>query len=107
MDSRRKKKTGGLKGIENSLGNVLYAFCYGECAKEFYNFLKKKSIKVTISDNLESALKEAFTKSLIEKKRINIVFSPACSSFDQFQNFEHRGRKFKSLVSKIVRNGKP
>ena len=86
----------------------MYAFCYGECAKEFYNFLKKKSIKVIISDNLESALKEAFTKSLIEKKkRINIVFSPACSSFDQFQNFEHRGRKFKSLVSKIVRNGKP
>ena len=102
-----RKKTGGLKGIENSLGNVLHAFCYGECAKEFYNFLKKKSIKVIISDNLESALKEAVTKSLIEKKRINIVFSPACSSFDQFQNFEHRGRKFKSLVSKIVRNGKP
>ena len=31
--------------------NVLHAFCYGECAKEFYNFLKKKSIKVIISDN--------------------------------------------------------
>ena len=83
----------------------MYAFCYGECAKEFYNFLKKKSIKVIISDNLESALKEAFTKSLIEKKRINIVFSPACSSFDQFQNFEDRGNKFREIVNQQLNKG--
>lgn len=27
-----------------------------------------------------------------------VVFSPGCSSFDQFQNFEHRGEIFKQLV---------
>jgi UDP-N-acetylmuramoylalanine--D-glutamate ligase len=27
-----------------------------------------------------------------------ILLSPACSSFDQFENYEHRGRVFKELV---------
>jgi UDP-N-acetylmuramoylalanine--D-glutamate ligase len=28
-----------------------------------------------------------------------VLLAPACSSFDQFQNYEHRGRVFKELVS--------
>jgi UDP-N-acetylmuramoylalanine--D-glutamate ligase len=27
-----------------------------------------------------------------------ILLAPACASFDQFQNYEHRGRVFKDLV---------
>ncbi len=30
-----------------------------------------------------------------------VLFSPACASFDQFRDFEDRGRKFKALVKKI------
>jgi len=29
----------------------------------------------------------------------NVLLSPACASFDMFQDFEHRGRVFKQLVS--------
>jgi UDP-N-acetylmuramoylalanine--D-glutamate ligase len=28
-----------------------------------------------------------------------VLLAPACSSFDQFENYEHRGRVFKQLVS--------
>ena len=28
-----------------------------------------------------------------------VLLAPACSSFDQFENYEHRGREFKELVS--------
>ncbi len=31
-----------------------------------------------------------------------VLLAPACSSFDQFENFEHRGRVFKELVARIV-----
>ncbi len=27
-----------------------------------------------------------------------VLLAPACSSFDQFENYEHRGRMFKELV---------
>ncbi len=32
-----------------------------------------------------------------------VVLAPACASFDQFQNFEHRGRVFKDLVHQLER----
>jgi len=32
-----------------------------------------------------------------------MLLAPACASFDQFQNFEHRGRVFKDLVHQLER----
>jgi UDP-N-acetylmuramoylalanine--D-glutamate ligase len=34
-----------------------------------------------------------------------VLLAPACSSFDQFENYEHRGRTFKELV--LARKGLP
>tara|TARA_B100000287_G_scaffold118652_1_gene110585 strand:- start:2703 stop:4097 length:1395 start_codon:yes stop_codon:yes gene_type:complete len=101
-----RKKRNGLKGIDNYLGNIIHAFCYGECREEFHNYLKKKSIKTLIFEDMKSAVKNAFKKSLKEKNKINILLSPACSSFDQFANFEDRGNKFKILVNNIIKNEK-
>jgi len=33
-----------------------------------------------------------------------VLLAPACASFDQFQNFEHRGRVFKNLVHQLERH---
>ncbi|MCH7908156.1 MAG: UDP-N-acetylmuramoyl-L-alanine--D-glutamate ligase [Candidatus Hydrogenedentes bacterium] len=33
-----------------------------------------------------------------------VLFSPACASFDQFRDFEHRGRVFKELVAGLGEN---
>ena len=31
-----------------------------------------------------------------------ILFSPACSSYDQFKNFEERGDYFKTIINQFV-----
>src|SRR5947209_1349827 len=31
-----------------------------------------------------------------------VVLAPACASFDQFKNYEHRGRVFKELVRALA-----
>ena len=99
-----RKKLGGLEGIDKSLENVEHAFSFGESGKEFREYLKKKGVKSIYSNKLENVFLTAIKQALKEKKKINLIFSPACSSFDQYKNFEHRGSKFKALVYGIMNN---
>ena len=38
----------------------------------------------------------------IAKEDDLVLFSPACKSFDQFINYEHRGKMFKQAVNQLV-----
>ena len=37
-----------------------------------------------------------------EKKKV-ILFSPSAASFDQFKNFEHRGKYFNKIIKKYLK----
>jgi UDP-N-acetylmuramoylalanine--D-glutamate ligase len=48
------------------------------------------------------SLKEAVRMSRTKAKRGEIVLlSPACASFDMFENYEHRGNEFKEAVMEL------
>jgi UDP-N-acetylmuramoylalanine--D-glutamate ligase len=49
---------------------------------------------------LEAAVAEARSRA---KSGDAVLLAPACASFDQFENFEHRGREFKRLVQEGAR----
>jgi UDP-N-acetylmuramoylalanine--D-glutamate ligase len=50
------------------------------------------------SGTLENAIQYAASKA---EQGDTVLLAPACSSFDQFQSYEHRGRVFKELVNQL------
>ena len=99
-----RKKPEGIKEVSSGLKNVRNAYTFGESKKEFNDFLKSKQINSKECSTLKVAVNMAMKDGLKEKKEINLLFSPASSSFDQFKNFEHRGKAFKSLINEIIKN---
>jgi UDP-N-acetylmuramoylalanine--D-glutamate ligase len=53
------------------------------------------SVAILQAATLERAVGEAFHAA---HRGDIVLLAPACASFDQFQNYEHRGRVFKELV---------
>jgi UDP-N-acetylmuramoylalanine--D-glutamate ligase len=54
--------------------------------------------KIVRAVTMEKAVKEA---SSAARRGEIVLLAPACASFDQFQNYEHRGRVFKELVMNL------
>ena len=54
------------------------------------------------SGTIEAAVAQAHARA---KSGDTVLLAPACASFDQFENFEHRGREFKRLVHALTGSG--
>jgi UDP-N-acetylmuramoylalanine--D-glutamate ligase len=63
-----------------------------------------KGVEVDHSETLETALRRA---SAIAAAGDVVLLAPACASFDQFQNYEHRGRVFKEVVHTLAAESRP
>lgn len=74
----------------------IYAF--GSCANQLF-FELSNSIPVMLTATLKEAVLQAY---LGAKPGDIVLLSPGCSSFDQFQNYEHRGDVFKKIVEELV-----
>jgi UDP-N-acetylmuramoylalanine--D-glutamate ligase len=55
-------------------------------------------IPIVRCGTLDAAVQEAHKRA---RPGDTVLLAPACASFDQFENFEHRGRVFKELVGRI------
>ncbi len=56
------------------------------------------SVPVTNAGTLDRAVQIALNRALPGD---TVLLAPACASFDQFENYEHRGRAFKELVASL------
>lgn len=64
-------------------------------------------VPVERAGTLDVAVRRAFA---LARPGDTVLLAPACASFDQFENYEHRGRVFKQLVRELegqVAAGKP
>ena len=79
------------------------AFIYGK-DKLFFSKVLSNKIKYKISKNLNHSLLEVFKdlRKEDEQKKI-LLFSPSAASFDQFKNFEDRGRYFNKIIKKYLK----
>lgn len=57
-------------------------------------------IELACIDDFEESVRTAFQDS---SPGDIIVLSPACASFDKFQNYEHRGEVFKEIVLRLAK----
>ena len=84
-----------IKDLVTAKVKKIYAI--GVSADKVFNFfhkLVKVEIKTSMEEAVGSANKEARENDIV-------LLSPACASFDMFQNYEHRGKVFKEAVNKL------
>jgi UDP-N-acetylmuramoylalanine--D-glutamate ligase len=56
-------------------------------------------VKMVSAETMQVAVAEAAKAAVAGDV---VLLSPACSSFDQFENYEHRGRVFRDLVNELL-----
>ena len=93
-----KQKDGGLNGLESFASKIKKAFLIGAAEDVFAQWMERNRVPLERCGTLESATERARNEA--ERNGGGVVLlSPACASFDQFKNFEHRGEVFTALVS--------
>ncbi|MBN1638064.1 MAG: UDP-N-acetylmuramoyl-L-alanine--D-glutamate ligase [Ignavibacteriales bacterium] len=79
------------------INNVKKIYAIGSSAKKVFDYFNKL-VPVEVKKTLEECVIEA-RKFAVEN--YIVLLSPACASFDMFDNFEHRGKVFKEAVNNL------
>jgi len=96
-----KPKTGGINSLAEFFPRIRKAYLIGEAAADFARTLDGKvpyEISKVLSAAVDAAARDAAASSIKEPL---VLLSPACASFDQYPNFEVRGKAFTDLVRAI------
>ena len=72
--------------------------CIGESAEKIKTYFKKMTPQIEIANSMKEAVQTSYR---LGNKGDIVLLSPACASFDMFDNFEQRGLEFKKQVRKL------
>lgn len=84
--------------LNEYMKHVKRVVCYGETKNRIKDWCDSLNIACTVVDDLEEATINSYKES--ESGDV-ILLSPACASWDQFDNFETRGSKFKEVIKSL------
>lgn len=87
-----------FEDLKDDLAHVTNIICYGETKERIKEFADSCSINCKVVNTLEEATKLAYN---ISNEGDTILLSPACASWDQFDNFEDRGNLFKNVINNL------
>jgi len=99
-----RPKEGGISSLSDFFPRIAKAYLIGEAADAFARTIGRAAPAV-ISGTLAEAVTAAAADAAADPAPESVVLlSPACASYDQFQNFERRGDAFRALVLGITGN---
>jgi len=75
------------------------ALLIGAAAQKIAGQLGSNAVPIMQCGTLAEAVQKAFRSA---EPGDTVLLAPACASFDQFENFEQRGRVFKELVNALA-----
>lgn len=97
-----RMKGESLSSLAEFFPKVRKAFLIGEAIETFAQVLESAGVPYVESGDLEQAVHDARNASLASGiAKPTVLLSPACASFDQFDNFEARGDFFTQLVKDL------
>ncbi|HTO41105.1 MAG TPA: UDP-N-acetylmuramoyl-L-alanine--D-glutamate ligase [Rhizomicrobium sp.] len=98
-----KAKEGGIEPLRPHFGRIRKAYLIGDAASQFAATLE--GVPHEIVHTLENAVAAASADAAKSPAPAPVVLlSPACASFDQFRDFEHRGDVFRALAAACVKD---
>jgi UDP-N-acetylmuramoylalanine--D-glutamate ligase len=84
-------------------GRIHHCVLFGQTAPQIKDDLALQGYHaVRIAQNLEEAVRLSAESAALGD---TVLLSPACASFDMFDDYEHRGREFKRLVHLLKAKG--
>jgi UDP-N-acetylmuramoylalanine--D-glutamate ligase len=100
-------KEGGIEKLKPYFPKISHVVFYGQAKDEFEKTYRDSGFKnfnsvKTFAEAFQILATIAQENSKLSGKQSLVLLSPACASFDEFKNFEHRGKIFSDLSLKFI-----
>ena len=99
LGGKDKGKSDFSELLESMKGRVKKIICYGDAAESIHSHISSHG-----NSHIVYNFDDAVLKSVeVSEDNSTILLSPACTSLDQFDNYEIRGDRFREVINSLVK----